>query len=115
MMVTPATVEKRLVELSKEIDEAQRFLDESEQEYFDAKGACEIALAESRLAIRKDGLKFTVQEKEDLATVECSALIRTVYAAEAKVRAARGNAQRVRTQIDIARSVGTSVRASLDN
>lgn len=115
MIVTPASVEKRLIELSKEIDEVQKFLDESEQEYFDAKGECEIALAESRLGIRKDGLKLTVQEKEDLATVECADLIRRVYIAEAKVRAARGNAQRVRTQIDITRSVGTSVRAALDN
>ena len=114
MIVTPATIEKRLVELSKEIDEAQKFLDESEQ-YFDAKGACEIGLAQARLGVVKDGLKMTVQEKEDVATIECAHLIRAVYGAEAKVRAARGNAQRVRTQIDIARSVGTSVRAALDN
>jgi hypothetical protein len=115
MIVTPATIEKRLVELSKEIDEAQKFLDESEQQYFDAKGACEIGLAQARLGVVKDGLKMTVQEKEDVATIECAHLIRAVYGAEAKVRAARGNAQRVRTQIDIARSVGTSVRAALDN
>ena len=115
MIVTPASVEKRLLDLSKEIDDVQKFLDESEQEYFTAKSRCEIGLAESRLAMRKDGLKLTVQEKEDLATVECQDLLRAVATAEAKVRAARGNAQRVRTQIDIARSVGTSVRASMDN
>lgn len=115
MIVTPATVEKRLLELSKEIDEAQKFLDEAEQEYFTAKGECEIALAESRLKMRQDGLKFTVQEKEDLATVECSHLIRKVYSAEVKVRAARSNAQRIKVQIEIARSVGTSVRAALEN
>ena len=115
MIVTPQAIEKRLVDLSKEIDEAQRFLDEAETEYFNAKGACEIALAEARLGIVKDGLKMTVQEKEDVATVKCAVLIRAVYASEAKVRAARGNATRVRTQIDIARSIGTSVRASMDN
>jgi len=115
MIVTPATIEKRLVDLSKEIDDAQRFLDEAEQEYFDAKGACEIGLAQARLGVVKDGLKMTVQEKEDVATIECASLLRALYSADAKVRAARGNAQRVRTQIDIARSVGTSVRAALDN
>jgi hypothetical protein len=34
--------------------------------------------------------------------------------AEATVKAARANAQRIRTQVDIARSIGTSVRASLE-
>jgi uncharacterized protein with von Willebrand factor type A (vWA) domain len=115
VIVTPASVEKRLLELSKEIDDVQKFLDESEQEYFVAKSKCEIGLAKSRLSMRQDGQKFTVQEKEDLATVECQELLRAVATAEAKVRAARGNSQRVRTQIDIARSIGTSVRASLDN
>ena len=34
--------------------------------------------------------------------------------AEAIVRAARSNASRIRTQVDIARSVGTSVRTSME-
>jgi hypothetical protein len=34
--------------------------------------------------------------------------------AEAVVRAARSNASRIRTQVDIARSVGTSVRTSME-
>ena len=34
--------------------------------------------------------------------------------AEALVRASRANAQRIRTQVDIARSIGTSVRTSMD-
>lgn len=115
MIVTPASVEKRLLDLSKEIDEAQRFLDESEREYFTAKSECEIALAKSRLGQKSDSIKRTVSEREDMATIVCQDLIRAVAIADAKVRSARGNASRVKTQIDIARSVGTSVRASLDN
>jgi hypothetical protein len=115
MIVTPASVEKRLLDLSKEIDDAQKFLDECEQEFFKAKGDCEIALAQARLEIAHDGLKITVQQKDDLATLECADLIKALYSAEAKVRAARGNASRVKVQIEITRSIGTSVRASLDN
>jgi len=114
-IVTPAQIEERLLKLSKEIDEVQEFLDQCEAEYFTAKTDCEIALARTRLAMKPSDRKFTVQEREDLATVNCADLIRAVAIAEAKVRAARGNSQRVRVQIDIARSIGTSVRASLDN
>jgi hypothetical protein len=34
--------------------------------------------------------------------------------AEAAVKAARANANRIKTQVEIARSIGTSVRTSLD-
>jgi uncharacterized protein YqgV (UPF0045/DUF77 family) len=115
MVVTPASVEKRLLDLSKEIDEAQKFLDESELEYFNAKSECEISLAKSRLSQKAEGIKLTVSDREDLAIVQCEDLIRAVARADAKVRSARANSTRIRTQIDIARSVGTSVRASLDN
>ena len=114
MIVTPQSVEKRLLELSKEIDEVQKFLGESEAEYYQAKSTCEIAMARERIEIGKSGLKFTVQEKEDLAVSICADYIVRLAECEAKVRAARGNANRVRTQVDIARSVGTSVRSALD-
>jgi len=114
MLVTPAHIEKRLLELSKEIDEAQQFLDESENEYFRTKAECEIALAEQRLKLANSGIKMTVQEKEDTATVACAHYVRGLATAEAKVRAARGNANRIRVQVDITRSIGTSVRSALD-
>jgi hypothetical protein len=114
MNVTPAQVEKRLIDLSKEIDDAQKFLDEAENEYFTVKARCEIALAEERLRLTKSGIKMTVQDKEDVAMTTCEHLVLALAAAEAKVRAARGNANRVRTQVDIARSIGTSVRSAMD-
>lgn len=113
MSVTPASVEARLLALSREVDDAQKFLDEAEAEYFDAKGELEIALSVERLSISK-AERMTVQDKNDLAVTACAAMIRRVNAAEAKVRAARGNAARLRMQVDIARSVGTSVRSALE-
>ncbi len=114
LIVTPQAVEKRLLELSKEIDTAQEFLDKCEAEYYTAKSECEIGLAEARLRTKTASIKYTVQDREDLATTECSAQIRALAIAEAKVKAARGNANRIRTQVDIARSIGTSVRSALD-
>jgi len=114
MIVTPAAVEKRLLDLSKDIDESYRFLEECESEYHIAKSECEISLAEARLRTKTAPIKYTVQDREDLATVECSTAIRSLAIAEAKVRAARGNTNRIRTQVDITRSIGTSVRSAID-
>jgi hypothetical protein len=115
MLVTPQQVEKRLMELSAEIDEAQAFLKQAELAYYTAKTECEIKLAKVRLSTKIDGVKLTAQDKADLATVECANLITAVGIAEATVKAARANATRINTQIDIARSVGTSVRAAYNN
>jgi hypothetical protein len=112
--ITPVQVEKRLVALGVEIDDAQSFLESSEMEYFTAKTDCELSLAGERIALSKSGLKFTVQEKEDIALTACADKYRRLGEAEAKVRAARSNVQRIRAHIDIVRSVGTSVRASME-
>lgn len=115
---TPADVEAKLVSLSREYDEAHAFLDASEAEYANAKSLWEINSARTRLRLRAraldGGRKPTVQEIEDEATVMCADELTALNAGEAKVRAARANATRIRTQIDLARSVGTAVRAALD-
>jgi hypothetical protein len=56
----------------------------------------------------------TVGEREDRALVVNEDLAQKVAIAEAQVKAARGNAQRVREQVDIARSISVSVRASME-
>lgn len=118
MSVTPVTVEKRLIALSHELDDATTELVAAEQTYFSAKGEYEIAIAEARLDIGakylERGVKVTVQEREDEATVAVSDNLRALYAAEAIVRAARANMRRLETQVDITRSVGSSVRASME-
>jgi hypothetical protein len=115
MIVTPAQIEQRLVQLSKEVDAAHGELVDAESKYHTFKADYEIAVARARLkATRGQEIKLTVQEREDIATIQCEDELRALAIAEALVKAARGNSNRVRTQVDIARSVGTSVRTSMD-
>jgi hypothetical protein len=115
---TPADVEAKLVALSREYDSAHKDLDNAETAYANAKSLWEINSARTRLRLRgralEAGKKLTVQEVEDEATVACADELTALNAADALIRAARANAVRIRTQIDVARSVGTAVRAALD-
>ena len=112
-MVTPQAIENRLAVLSKEVDEAHKFLEEAEHAYHRAKSNYEINLASARLSKGEMG-KLRVQDIQDLALLECRDEYLTLNSAEATVKAARANATRIRTQVDIARSIGTSVRASIE-
>ena len=111
-MVTPQAIENRLATLSREVDEAHEFLEKAEYSYHRAKTEYEIGIAKARLSFA--GEKFRVQDVQDQAIVICSEQYRALNEAEAVVKAARGNSMRIRTQVDIARSIGTSVRASLE-
>jgi predicted nucleic acid-binding Zn-ribbon protein len=113
MSLTPEQVENRLKDLSKQVDEAQDNLSVCELEYYQTKTDYEVSLAKSRLVLLSQGVK-TVGEREDRALVANEDKAQRLAIAEAKVRAARGNSQRVREQVDIARSIGTSVRAAMD-
>lgn len=113
MAVTPEAIENRLVALSKEVDEAHADLVRAETMFHKAKAEFELAIARERLRqIGVTGLR--VQDIADKALVACSGEYAALQTAEAVVKAARANANRLRTQVDIARSVGTSVRAALD-
>jgi hypothetical protein len=57
---------------------------------------------------------MTAVQREDQALIENSEAHMKLAIAEATVKAARGNVTRIRTQVDIARSIGTSVRTSLE-
>jgi len=118
MSVTPMQVEARLLQLSKEIDEAQFALNDAEKQYFTAKADLEIALAHSRKnmmgARTEAGKALTATEREDLALLENEDLHRLMASAEILVRACRGNVARIKEQVDIARSIGTSVRTSME-
>jgi hypothetical protein len=118
MSVTPMQVEARLRELGAELDEAHKGLVAAEEQYFRAKADYEIGVAAARLRVGQrfadKGTKGTVQEREDLALIETTDLLKAWYSSEAVVRAARANSRRVQVQIEIARSVGTSVRSSME-
>lgn len=113
-VVTPQMIEARLRQLSHEIDKSHDDLVKAENAYYGVKAEYELALAQARLRLATSGTKMTVQDKADMALVQCEALHTQMAVAEAMVRAARANAQRIRTQVDIARSVGTSVRTSME-
>jgi hypothetical protein len=104
--------------LSHEIDDSHSQLIEAESHYYSIKAQYEVALARTRLSFAKRttpaGKNYTVGEREDLAILENEDLHLRLAGAEALVRGARANAQRIRTQVDIARSVGTSVRTSME-
>jgi 4-hydroxy-3-methylbut-2-en-1-yl diphosphate synthase IspG/GcpE len=117
-VVTPAQIEARLYALSKEIDDAHEDLAKAEADYNQAKSHYEIAMAKSRMAFASksspSGKNYTVQERDDLALIENEQLHLHIGITEAIVKAARANASRIKTQVEIARSIGTSVRTSLD-
>jgi outer membrane protein TolC len=113
-MITPQTVETRLHELGTEIDQAHEDLVKAEKFYHSAKAVFEIAIARARIKIGTSNMKLRVGDVADKALLECESEWVDLQTAEAMVKAARANSNRVRTQVDIARSIGTSVRASME-
>jgi len=114
MAITPVQIEKRLVDLSTEIDEAHIDLVEAENEFHISTAAYELAMAKSRIKNSHTDMKMTATMREDQALIENETLHRRVALAEAQVKASRANVNRLRTQVDITRSVSSSVKASLD-
>ena len=117
-IVTPAQIEKRLYDLSKEIDDVHRYSEIVEKTYYETKSAYEVGLAKSRMKFASvsspTGKNYTVQEREVLALIENDDLHFSMGAAEATVRSVRANIARIKTQVDIARSIGTSVRVAME-
>lgn len=117
-VVTPMQVERRLKDLSKELDSCHDALVDAERTYFTTKAEYEIAVARSRLSLSAKssptGKNYTVGEREDLAILENTELHFAMASAEALVRASRANAARIKTQVDIARSISVSVRSGMD-
>jgi hypothetical protein len=117
-IATPADVERQLVHLSKEIDEVHLLLIDVEKEYSVLKAQYEIALARSRMTYATKssptGKNYTVTEREDMALLENEEVHIQMALMEASIKSTRGNMNRLKTQVDIARSVGSSVRASME-
>ena len=117
-VVTPAQIEKRLYDLSKDIDEAQADLNDQEVMYHTVKTMFEIGMARSRMEYAAksapNGKNYTVQEREDRALLDNEAAFKQLNLVEAHVKASRANVNRLKTQVEIARSIGTSVRVSMD-
>ena len=117
-IVTPAQIEKRLYDLSKDIDEAQLDLSDQELMYHTVKTQFELGMARSRMEYATksapNGKNYTVQEREDMALLDNQPAFTQLNLMEARVKASRANVNRIITQVEIARSIGTSVRTSMD-
>lgn len=111
MEFTPQEIEKRLFFLSKEIDEVQNALTDAETNYIKLKGQFEIGMAKTRLSLVT---KMTQGEREDRALTANEDTYLQLNSAEVLVKALRQKMANVKTQVDIARSIGSSVRASMD-
>ena len=117
-IITPVQVEKRLKDLSGELDSVHDDLVVAEAVYFSTKAEYEVSLAKTRLTLANKtsstGKNFTVGEREDMALVENAELHFAIAVAEAQVKAARANSMRIKTQVDIARSISVSVRTGME-
>lgn len=118
IILTPALIEQKMVYLSKQLDICQQELELAEKKYADLKAQHEIGLAKSRinLASKKNeaGKPLTATEKDDFALIENEDTHLLLASAEALVKASRANASRLKTQVDLARSIGSSVRSSME-
>jgi hypothetical protein len=117
-VVTPAQIEARLYALSKEIDEGHEHLVDTEREFHQTTAEYEVAMARSRIALASKssptGKNYTVGEREDMAIIENADQHFNIATMEAQVKAARANVQRLKTQVEIARSMSASLRSSME-
>lgn len=111
-------IERRLIDLGKELNDSHIDLQAAEHAYMSAKANWEITSSGCRLKIRskylEKGSKVTVGEVEDEMIVSSKNELMDYYTSEAIVKCARANGSRIRTQIEIARSVSASVRTSME-
>lgn len=113
MTVTPEQVESRLRELSREVDEAHSKLENADKQLVEAEYNFKMGMAEARLRISHSDQKMRVGEIEDRAIIVNKDAYNAYLSSQQIVRAAKSNSDRVDTQVQIAQSVGASVRASL--
>lgn len=114
MPISPMQIEKRLADLSRDIDESHKDLVNAEQVYHTTKASLEIAMARARMSRSHPDMKLTSVQREDEALIQNADAFMELAIAEAQVKAARANVNRIRTQVDIARSISVSVRSSLE-
>ena len=113
-MITPQQVEKKLFDLSQEMDKAHGDLVAAEYEFHTTTANYEIAMAKSRLKNSHTDLKMTAPMREAQALLENESLHLRLAIAEASVKACRANVNRIRTQVDITRSISSSIKATLE-
>lgn len=109
----PHEIERRLIQLDAAIEVAFKDLDDAEYEYHETKASLELSLAKTRLGLMS-GERTTVGAREDRALVTNEDLVLRMATSEARVRGARANVNRLRTQVDIVRSMNAGMRAAME-
>lgn len=109
-VVTPVQVEQNLRALSRDVDDAYRSLYTAERTYLNAKTAH--ALAWSKAFLRAEGTNAEARKAE--ATVAAEPELLALTAAEAVAKSARIAVERLRVQVDLARSQSSLVKSALE-
>lgn len=112
--LTPVQVEHKLLELVQHNQRAYQDLRDAEHAYEAVKAEHQIAYAKARLATYAEHKDWTVGRRDDYATAATEDLRLQLAGAEAVVKSARAKAAAVRTQADLVRSIGLSVRTSME-
>jgi hypothetical protein len=110
--LTPQDVEIKLHNLAEELEDVYLELKEAEYAFYTSKTALEVGKARSLLLSLGD--KMTVAERDAHVTVECESFIHENNVALAMVNAGRKNFDRIKTQIEIARSQSSIIRTALE-
>lgn len=112
--LTPMDIEVRLHDLSNALTDAHADLSDAEYAYQNSKVALEVAMARSRIKYGgAEGRRMTVQEKEDMAVVDNEVVMQAHAVDIGVIRACRANVDRLKVQIDVARSQGSLIRSAI--
>lgn len=109
-ILTPAQVEEELVNLLNRQEDAVAFLTAHQSRLSELQGHYDDALAAARLVA--DG---SDTRRRDAALVACSPMLQPVRIAKVIVGSAQDRLKSIHYEMDVWRSIGASVRNSLEN
>lgn len=115
---TPARVEKNLMDLYFESDRLTQEIKKADSAWVEKDHLAKVAAAQSRLEIKARaielGVKLTVQEIEDQSFIRVRDQLLAAATAESELRVIRAQIRSNENKVGIMRSVGTSVRSSIE-
>lgn len=112
--VNPAQVEQQMLQLLKDNRAAYDELRMCEAEFEKRSSDWEIHKARAYLATFASEEKWTEARRSAYAVSKCEDARLLLGAATARVKAARAKVAAIKVEVDLVRSVGTSVRSSLE-
>jgi hypothetical protein len=112
--LTPAQIEKRLLQLDGENERVHEALREAESRLALAETSLRLARARALIDTFKKPEKITVQQREALVDLACEAELVELQVATTIAKAARSKVAEIKTSIDIARSLGATIRSAMD-